>query len=60
MQGFGNVGYWAAKFFHNDGAKITTIIEYNSAIYNPEGFNPDEVLAYFKSKGTLEGFPTAV
>jgi glutamate dehydrogenase (NAD(P)+) len=59
MQGFGNVGYWAAKFFHNDGAKITTIIEFNSAIYNPEGFNPDEVLAYFKEKGTLEGFATA-
>lgn len=59
MQGFGNVGYWAAKFFHNDGAKITTIIEYNSAIYNPEGFNPDEVQKYFKEKGTLDGFPTA-
>jgi glutamate dehydrogenase (NAD(P)+) len=59
MQGFGNVGYWAAKFFHNDGAKITTIIEYNSAIHNPEGLNPDEVHNYFKSKGTLEGFPKA-
>lgn len=59
MQGFGNVGFWAAKFFFNDGAKITTIIEYNSAIYNAEGFNPDEVQKYFKAKGTLEGFPEA-
>jgi glutamate dehydrogenase (NAD(P)+) len=47
MQGFGNVGYWAAKFFNGDGAKITTIIEYNSAIHNPEGFNPDDVKKWF-------------
>lgn len=43
IQGFGNVGYWASKFFYGDGGKITTIIEYNSAIHNPEGFNPDDV-----------------
>lgn len=59
MQGFGNVGYWAAKFFHGDGAKITTIVEYNSAIHNPEGFDPDHVKQYFQEKGTLEGYPLA-
>ena len=47
MQGFGNVGYWAAKFFHQDGSKITTIIEYNSAIHNEDGFDPDDVKKYF-------------
>ena len=59
MQGFGNVGYWAAKFFHGDGAKITTICEYNSAIHNPDGFDPDDVKKYFQEKGTLEGYPKA-
>lgn len=48
MQGFGNVGYWAAKFFHGDKAKITTIIEYNSAIHNPDGFDPDDVKKYLQ------------
>lgn len=59
LQGFGNVGYWAAKFFHEDGGKVTTIIEYNSAIYSSKGFDPDEVRKWFSEKGTLEGFPGA-
>ena len=59
MQGFGNVGYWAAKFFHGDGGIITTIVEYNSAIHNPKGFDPDDVKKYFQQKGTLKGYPHA-
>jgi glutamate dehydrogenase (NAD(P)+) len=39
VQGFGAVGYWAAKFLEKDGGKITTIVEYNSAVHNPEGLN---------------------
>jgi glutamate dehydrogenase (NAD(P)+) len=53
------VGYWAAKFFHDDGGKVTTIIEYNSAIHNPNGFDIEDVKAYFNKKGTLEGYPKA-
>lgn len=47
VQGFGNVGYWASKFFHKDGGRITGIVEYNSAIYNPDGFDPDDAKKYF-------------
>lgn len=39
MQGFGNVGYWASKFFTEEGSKITTIVEYNGAIHNPAGLD---------------------
>lgn len=59
VQGFGNVGYWAAKFVHNDGSKILGIIEYNSAIYSSKGFDPDDVKKYMNEKGTLEGYPGA-
>lgn len=59
MQGFGNVGYWAAKFFYGDGGKITTIVEYNSAIHNPAGFNPDDAKRWFTEKGTFAGYPGA-
>ena len=59
IQGFGAVGYWAAKFIAKDGGKITTIIEYNSAIYNPDGFDVDEVKNYWNSKGTLAGYSKA-
>lgn len=59
LQGFGNVGYWAGKFFKKDGAKITTIIEYNSAIHNADGIDPDDAKQYFQEKGTFEGYKGA-
>jgi len=59
VQGFGAVGYWAAKFLQKDGAKITGIIEYNSAIYNEDGFDVDAVKNYFIQRGTLIGFSGA-
>ena len=43
VQGLGSVGYWAGKFFQNDGGKVVGIVEHNSAIYNPRGLDVDEV-----------------
>jgi glutamate dehydrogenase (NAD(P)+) len=59
LQGFGNVGFWASKFFHGDGGKITTIVEYNSAIHNPSGINPDDAKKWFAEKGSFAGYPGA-
>ena len=59
LQGFGNVGYWAGKFFHGDGGKITTIVEYNSAVHNPAGMNPDDAKKWFSQHGTFAGYPGA-
>jgi len=56
VQGFGNVGYWASKFFVDDGAKILAIIEYNSAVYNEKGIDTEAAKKYFVEKGTFEGF----
>ena len=38
MKSFGNVGYWAAKFLEEAGAKIVGVGEYNGSIYNANGF----------------------
>jgi glutamate dehydrogenase (NAD(P)+) len=59
LQGFGAVGYWAGKFLHGDGAKIVGVIEYNSAIYNPNGMNPDDIKMHWMQRGTLKGFKDA-
>ena len=59
IQGFGNVGYWAAKFFVQDGGIITTIIEYNSAIHNEHGIDIEDAKAYFTEHGTFEGYQDA-
>jgi glutamate dehydrogenase (NAD(P)+) len=59
VQGFGAVGYWAAKFLQKDGAKIVGVVEYNSAIYNPNGLDVDAVKNHFIQRGTLKGFNRA-
>lgn len=53
------MGYWASKFFVGDGSKITTIIEYNSAIHNPDGIDIEAAKAYMSEHGTLAGFSGA-
>jgi len=35
IQGFGNVGYWAAHFISDYGGKIIGISEWDGSIYNP-------------------------
>lgn len=59
VQGFGAVGYWASHFLEKDGGIITTVIEYNSAIHNPDGLDVEAVNDYMKTNGTLDGFPGA-
>ncbi len=41
VQGFGNVGYWASKFFFEEGAQLVGVAEYDGSIYNENGINPD-------------------
>lgn len=42
-----------------DGAKIVGIVEYNSAIYNPDGFDVDAVKNHFITRGSLSDFAGA-
>ena len=37
VQGFGNVGGMAARLMHEAGMKIISVIEYDGAVYNPNG-----------------------
>jgi len=59
VQGFGAVGYWASHFLQKDGGKVTTIIEYNSAIHNPDGLDVEAAKDFMTKNGTLKGFPGA-
>jgi len=52
IQGFGNVGYYTAKFLHEMGAKVVAISDIKGGIYSSKGFNPDEVKDYITTKGT--------
>lgn len=59
VQGLGNVGYHAAKFFQNAGARIVALAEYEGSIYNEAGLDVDEVFQHRKSTGSITNFPGA-
>lgn len=59
IQGLGNVGYWAAKFFHEAGAKIIGIAEYHGSVYKADGFDPDAVKQHIIDTGSIMDFPGA-
>lgn len=59
VQGLGNVGYHSAKFFHEGNAKIIAIAEYEGAISNPAGLDPEAVFQHRKATGSILNFPGA-
>jgi glutamate dehydrogenase (NAD(P)+) len=59
IQGLGNVGYFAAKFFREGGALLVGLAETEGAIANPKGLDLDKVIAYRRERGSLAGFPGA-
>ena len=46
VQGFGNVGYWAAHFMNELGAKMIAVQDHSATIYNENGINPEDLLAH--------------
>lgn len=57
VQGFGNVGMWAAKLLHERGLIIEAISDLSGAYYNEKGVDVAAAIAYRDSnKGSLDGF----
>ncbi|MFL5773455.1 MAG: Glu/Leu/Phe/Val family dehydrogenase [Flavisolibacter sp.] len=56
VQGLGNVGYHAAKFFQNAGAKIIALAEYEGAVYSENGLDVDAVFEHRKKTGSMLNF----
>ncbi|SCZ71229.1 glutamate dehydrogenase (NAD(P)+) [Epibacterium ulvae] len=59
VQGFGNVGYHAAKFLSEDGARITGIVEHDAAIFDERGLDIDAVAGFRRETGSIADFPGA-
>jgi glutamate dehydrogenase (NAD(P)+) len=59
VQGLGNVGYHAAKFFREADAKLIALAEYEGAIYNPNGLDPEAVVKHRKETGSILNFAGA-
>ena len=57
VQGFGNVGYHAAKFLMEADANVIGIIEVDGAIYNPKGLDVEKVATHRLETGSICGYP---
>ena len=57
VQGFGNAGAIAAQLLFAQGSKIIAVSDSTGAIYKPEGFDPNAILAWKKEHHTVCGFP---
>src|ERR1041385_7255908 len=58
FQGFGNVGYYAAKFLsEEDGVKVVGIGEYDGVVANPNGLDIEQLNQWRKDTGSIKSFP---
>lgn len=56
VQGFGNVGSFAAKFAFERGARVIAVSDVSGGIFNGDGLNIPNLLAYVKQNGSIKGF----
>ncbi|MBX2907644.1 MAG: Glu/Leu/Phe/Val dehydrogenase [Taibaiella sp.] len=59
VQGLGNVGYHAAKFFYDNGAKVVGLAEYEGGIYDEKGLDIYKVVEHRKNTGSILNYPGA-
>lgn len=59
VQGFGNVGYWASKYFTEEGSKLVGVAEHDGSIYNPNGIDYQALKDYITQNKGVKGFPGA-
>jgi len=59
IQGLGNVGYYAARFFQEGGSILVGLAESEGAIASPKGLDIEKVMAYRRERGSLLGCPGA-
>lgn len=53
VQGFGNVGSFAANFLSKWGMKVVAVSDAESGIYNPEGLPVQDMMQYSRKDGVL-------
>ena len=57
IQGFGNVGSFAAKFAFERGARIVAVSDVTGGIFNGDGLNIPDLMEYVKTNKGVKGYP---
>jgi len=56
VQGFGSVGWNAARILHEQGYRIVAVSDSKAGIYNRKGINPVKVFEHKEKTGSVAGF----
>jgi glutamate dehydrogenase/leucine dehydrogenase len=59
VQGFGNVGFYAAKILHEMGCKIIAVSDSKGGICVAAGLDPAKVMEFKNKTGTVVGYPNS-
>ncbi len=57
LQGFGNVGSWAARLIHEAGGKVVAVSDATGAVRNPRGLDIPALYQHVAETKTVAGFP---
>jgi glutamate dehydrogenase (NAD(P)+) len=57
IQGFGNVGSWAARILDKMGCKVVAISDVQGGIYDGDGIDIAKLLGHNTKAGTVKDFP---
>ncbi|MFX0167721.1 MAG: Glu/Leu/Phe/Val dehydrogenase [Candidatus Hodarchaeota archaeon] len=60
VQGFGNVGFHAARILHELGCKIIAVSDSKGGIFNPKGLDPKKVKEHKNSTGSVIDYKNSV
>ena len=56
IQGFGNVGSFAARFLNELGGKVAAVSDVSGAAYDPEGLPVEEIIEHVNKGGEIKGW----
>ncbi len=59
VQGFGNVGGQGARLMSAAGMNVVSIVEWDGAVYNPQGLDIPALLEHRRRTGSILDFPGA-
>ena len=59
VQGFGNVGSWAARLLKARGSRLLAVEDHTGAIHAPEGIDADALAAHVRATGGVVGYEMA-
>jgi glutamate dehydrogenase (NAD(P)+) len=59
IQGFGNVGSWAARLAQESGYRVVAVSDIGGAIYHEQGLRTSDVIDHVAEHGSVAEFPDA-